>query len=372
VAASLSGCGGTSRAAEPSGALAVVVGGHANTPVPELRGAAADARDLAVAQQSSFSVVVADGTPNTVGRAGRLGLDADDEAGRAEQREDNRRRVDEAVAGARADSPESDLLGALEVAAQTLVGQPGLHTLVVADSGLSTTGPMDLTRPGMLDAEPREVADSLADSGRLPDLGGVSVVFLGLGETAAPQPPLDADRRTQVVQLWTAVAARAGAVPVAVEQLEDPAPPEGPLPGVRVVDAGTGLTCTPRKLTLDGGGVGFRPGEINFLDRGRVIDVLGPIARQMQERQIIGEVFGFHAAVGDPARVTELSEQRAQEVANVLIELGVPVSQLRVRGFGSDGDDYVTDRDDAGRLDPAAAALNRKVTIHFTADVDCG
>lgn len=366
----LAGCGDASAAAEPSGALAVVVGGRAHTPAPVLTGAAAAARDLAVAQQSTLSVVVADGAPSVVGEPVQLRVDADGEA--AGQRAENRRLVDDAVAAARADTPESDLLTALQVAAESVAEEPGLHTLVVVDSGLSTTGPMDATRPGLLDAEPKEVADSLADTGRLPDLEGFSVVFQGLGQTALPQPPLDVARRTQVERLWTTIATRAGAVVVEVEEFPDPPPPEGSFPDVRVVDAGTGVSCTPLKLTLSGGGVGFRPGEINFLDRGRVIEVLGPIARQMQDRQIIGEVFGTHPAVGDPARVTELSEQRAQEVANVLIELGVPVSQLRVKGLGSNFAGYVPDRDGAGRLDPAAAALNRTVTIDFTADVDCG
>jgi outer membrane protein OmpA-like peptidoglycan-associated protein len=370
VPVALAGCGDASAAAEPSGALAVVVGGRAHTPAPVLTGAAAAARDLAVAQQSTLSVVVADGAPAVVGEP--VPLRVEDDGGAAEQRAENRRLVDDTVEGARARAPESDLLTALQVAAESVADEPGLHTLVVVDSGLSTAGPMDFTRPGLLDAEPKEVADSLADSGRLPDLGGFSVVFQGLGATALPQPSLDVARRTQVERLWTTIATRAGAVVVEAEESTDAPPPEGPLPAVSVVDAGTGVSCTRQKLTLSGGDVGFKPGEINFLDRGRVIEVLGPFAQQMQDRQIIGEVFGMHAAVGDPTRVTELSEQRAQEVANVLIELGVPVSQLRVKGFGSNFAGYVPDRDGAGRLDPAAAALNRTVTIDFTADVDCG
>ncbi len=374
VVAVVPGCGSASEAAEPSGALAVVVGARANAPAPVLVGAAAEARDLAVTQQSVVSVVVADGAPFAVDEPMALRV-GDDGAGLAEQHAANRRRVDDALAGARARTPESDLLGAMGLAAESVADEPGLHTLVVVDSGLSTGGPMDLTRPGLLDAEPKEVADALDDAGRLPDLDGFAVVFQGLGETAPPQPALDVARRTQLVQLWTTIATRAGAVGVQVEAqpARDPAPPDGPLPGVRVVDVGTGVACTPRKLTLRGGGVGFRPGEIQFLDRARVVEVLTPFAEQMKaDDRIIGEVFGRHPAVGDPSRVTELSRQRAQEVANVLIELGVPVKQLTVEGLGSDFAGYVPDRDPSGGLDPAAAALNRTVTIDFTREVDCG
>jgi hypothetical protein len=73
----------SSAADEPSGALAVVVGAHANMPPPTLEGAAASARDLAVAQQSYLSVVVADGAPYVLGRPGRLYADAEGEAERS-------------------------------------------------------------------------------------------------------------------------------------------------------------------------------------------------------------------------------------------------------------------------------------------------
>jgi outer membrane protein OmpA-like peptidoglycan-associated protein len=225
----------------------------------------------------------------------------------------------------------------------------------------------------MIDAEPKEVADSLADTDRLPDLGGFSVVFQGLGETVLPEPTLDAARRSQVEQLWTTIATRAGAVTVEVERSQEAVPLEGDLPAVRVVDPGPGVSCTRDSLTLQGGAVDFPAGDIRFIDRGQVIEVLRPFARQMVERtELIAEVFGYHAAVGDPKRVTELSTQRAQEVANVLIELGVPVDQLRVEGFGSNSPRYVPDRDPEGALDPAAAALNRWIVVHFTAPVNCG
>ncbi len=46
--------------------------------------------------------------------------------------------------------------------------------------------------------------------------------------------------------------------------------------------------------------------------------------------------------------------------------------ELHVEGLGSDFPGYIVDRDDAGRLLPAAAALNRTVFIEFTAPVVCG
>ena len=362
----------SSAADEPSGALAVVVGAHANMPPPTLEGAAASARDLAVAQQSYLSVVVADGAPYVLGRPGRLYADAEGEAERSEQRQVNRRQVDDAVAAARAVTPETDLLAAMTLAGRSIADQPGLRTLVVVDSGLSTKGAVDFGRRGMLDADPGEVADTLADFGQLPDLKGFSVVFQGLGDTAEPQQALDAARRTQLVELWTAVVERAGAVVVDVEVSPLAGTPVEGLPAVTPVAIDAGYSCTPTRLTLSGGGLGFRPGEAKLLNPSRVEEVLRPFADQMIGSTVIAEVFGRYAAVGDDTegRVL-LTELRAQEVANVFLALGVPVDQLRVKGWGSDFPDYVPDRDSTGHLVPASAALNRTVIVEFTEPVRC-
>jgi len=361
----------TSAEPEPRGALGVVVGAHSNMPQPTLEGIAASARDLAVAQQSQLSVVVADGAPFTLVEPERLLVDAEEPAGRAEQREANRRRIDEAVATARARTPETDLLSALILAGRTMADQPGPRTVVVVDSGLSTSGPMDFRQPGMFDADPQEVVDTLADFGQLPDLKGSSVVFQGLGDTAPPQQPLDAARRTQLVELWTAVAEKAGAVVVDIEVSPLSGTPDAGLPSVRPVAVDPGFSCTPRRLTLSGGGVGFRPGGALLLDPERIAEVLRPYAEQMKSRgTLIAEVFGRYSE-GEPAAVLLLTEQRGQEVANVLIDLGVPIPQLRVKGFGSDFPGYVPDRDATGHLVPATAALNRTVILEFTEPVDC-
>src|SRR4051794_19300437 len=86
-------------------------------------------------------------------------------------------------------------------AARLRGGQPGVRTVVVVDPGLSTTGALDFTQPGMLDADPHYVADSLGDLHQLPGLSGVSVVFQGLGETTGPQPALDPSHRAHLTAI---------------------------------------------------------------------------------------------------------------------------------------------------------------------------
>jgi outer membrane protein OmpA-like peptidoglycan-associated protein len=368
VTTGLMGCGGgggANAATEAAGALAVVVGSHSNMPPPVLAGRAASVVDMAVGQQSRFSLIVADGAPFQETTTG------------LPQRAD-RRAIEEAVTAARAQTAESDLLGALHLAAGALAGQRGLRTLVVLDSGLSTAGALRFTTPGTLDAHPQELAETLGDAHQLPDLSGVSVVFQGLGDTAAPQQPLDPIRRAQLVAIWSAVARQAGATSVQVERTSlegtplegDPAAPA--MPPVTPVETDAGYRCAGTTMTLSGGPFAYRPNSDDLLDPAAAVGVLRGIAEQLIAGQIVSILYGTTATIGEPADRVRFSDQRAQAVADLLIELGVPIPQLHVEGLGSDFPGYIVDRDDEGRLMPAAAALNRTVFIEFTAPVVCG
>jgi hypothetical protein len=363
VAAGLAGCGAGASAApeaigpEATGALAVVVGAHSNMPPAALAGRSASAVDMALGQQSTFSMVVADGAPFDATATAELV---------------DREVIDEAVAGARAQTAESDLLGALHRAAEAVAGEPGLRTLVVLDSGLSTAGPLTFTTPGMFDAQPQEVADALRDGQQLPDLSGVRVVFHGLGDTAEPQQPLDPIRRAQLVNIWSAVVRTAGAASIQVEGKPLGGEPVPGLPPVARIETGPGYRCEGTTMTLTGGPFAYRPNTDEFIDPAATLNALRPVAEQVRAGRIDSVLFGTTAAVGDPADQIRFSDERAQAVADLLIELQVPIPLLHVEGQGSDFPGYVTDRDAAGRLIPAAAALNRTVRIQFSAPVACG
>lgn len=360
AAAGVAGCGGgASASAQPTGALAVVVGAHSNMPSAVLVGRAASARDMAARQQSEFSLTVADGAPfrEDVGIGLAQGSD--------------REGIDEAIAQARARTPETDLLGAIAVAADELADRRGLRTLLVLDSGLSTAGPVNFSTPGLLDVHPQELADALSDALQLPDLSGVRVIFQGIGQTAAPQQALDPVRRSQLAAIWTAIARQAGASSVQVEEGSVDGAESAGLPPVSTVDPGSGHTCTGATMTLTGGPFGFRPDSDQFVDAQAVVTALRGIADQLRSGQVVATVFGTTASIGEVSDRVRFSNERAQAVADVLIELGVPIPQLRVEGLGSDFAGYVRDHDDAGRLLPAAAALNRTVFLQFDGPIEC-
>ena len=120
--------------------------------------------------------------------------------------------VEAAVAAARPDVPGADDLAALAVAADEARSAGAPHAdLVLVDSGLDDRGALDFTVPGLVAATPAEVAGQLRASGNLPDLHGFTVFLVGIGYTAAPQPPLSDKWRGNVTQIWAAVLKAAGA-----------------------------------------------------------------------------------------------------------------------------------------------------------------
>jgi outer membrane protein OmpA-like peptidoglycan-associated protein len=373
LVAGLAGCSG-SGSSEPSGGLAIVVGAHSNMPAPSLDGAAQDALETAVRSQSYLAMVVVDGAPFALDAAGPLlASDANDVAKKADWAK-NRRLVAGALDAAAAKAEEADLLTALDEAARSISSAGGAHTIVVVDSGLSTVGPLDFRRTGLLDADPAELAAGLQAAHELPDLAGADVVFEGLGDTAAPQPPVGRAQRTNLVAIWTAVAKAAGAGSVTVEESPLGGPATPGLPAVSVVPVSSGVQCTASTVTLTGGDVAFQPDSATFVDPAAASQTLKPVAQQMVDAGFTATVSGMTADVGDLAGRRTLSRQRAQAVADVLVALGVPADRMTVAGLGSEFPGYVQDHDVDGNLVADKAAANRKVVIELagaSADVTC-
>ncbi len=369
VCAALAAAAGCADTSEPTGGLAIVVGARSNMPAPVLAGEAAAALDEAVNTEARFSLVVADGEPHEV-QGGRL--DTSEANAQAEQRDRERLReeVRGALDAARARTPESDLLSALDIAARKLDSASGSHTVVVLDSGLSTAGVLDFAaEPALLDEDPEGLANDLEVAGELPDLSGVTVIFQGLGDTFAPQPPLSRPERTNLIAIWSAIVRAAGGGEV-VEQSPLDQPPATPLPSVTPVLTDGGTTCT---VTLTSRDVTFQANSPEFLDDAAAATVLAPIATRLAGAGVTALLTGTTADVGDLDGQVELSRLRAQAVKDLLAELGAPDERMTVAGLGSDFPGYTQDHDASGQLIPEAAEANRKVFVELAggSDLDC-
>lgn len=362
----LSACSGPApdppeiAAAEGSG-LAFVVGAHANAPAPELRGDIPALVTALVRAEGSASVVVASSPPQ-VEENGPVRLDCNSEPACVQRTTAWTDRIAASVRGARASTPESDLLESIELGAATLRSLSGPKTLVVIDSGLQTAGALRFQDGGLLDADPDEVAEYLASADAVPDLRGMTVVFSGIGDVASPQQILRTPQKRNLRDIWTTIARRGGAADVRV--VDDPltAEPAPGLPPVTVVPvpAIDPATCLGALRDTD---VAFLPDTASLADPAAAAAALDPLARCLIDLGRPVTLTGTTSSAGTPDGQQRLSAQRAETIKVELARRGVPTDAITTRGLGFQQPPCVPDRDAAGALLPGPAAQNRQVIV---------
>ncbi|MEU1604884.1 OmpA family protein [Micromonospora matsumotoense] len=352
----------------PSGvAMSLAVGARANSPTPTLPALVEDLARSAARKHKGVSVVQVDGR-----------ADVDLEPQVFDSKAQNDRKYDKDlnqwldglrqwVATMRADEPEADVLKSLDVAA----AQVGAgDTVVLMDSGLQTTAPLDFRTRGMLDADPTDVVEFLRRADALPDLTDRHVLLVGVGDTAPPQAELDVARRRHVVEIWTAVAKAGGAT--CVELRESPNGTRSGIdsPAVSVVPVAAPPTFTPCGETVlpDDGAVGFVPDSATFRDPAAARAALTKLVALLGQGGSTVELVGTTSSAGtEPGRLS-LSRDRAEAVKTVLRELGVPQARISSKGVGDNWPSRRPDRGPNGELLPGPAAQNRSVVVR----ISCG
>jgi outer membrane protein OmpA-like peptidoglycan-associated protein len=353
-----------------SGPLVIAVGNHANQPTPTLPADVQEALLRAAYHGRPISIVRVDGAPTSLGT----------ETFRSDAKNDERFRQDLAdflggVAGAAANAkavkPEADPLDAIALAADA-AGTGG--TVILIDSGLQTVAPLDFDQPGLIDADPADIADFLSSTNELPHLAGDRFITVGIGYTAPPQAGLTIADRDNLTAIWAAIAAKAGAecegaiagggsdaatkglpavTPIAI------VPPTNP-----TLPAPT--SCQPVSIR-DSGVLRFQPDLARFVDASGAKSALQQLADEISGQRLTVTLTGTTSSAGgdgsnDASRV-KLSVDRANAVRAVLIADGVPAASITTRGAGDVFDGFVTDRDGNGDLIPALAARNRQVIV---------
>lgn len=335
------------------GPLSLVWANRQNSPKPTPSGAVHGIAYEALALGVPASVIVVDGDP-------MVAMTLSQEPG-PRRLEDFLSRAGEV----RARVQGADLLTALDKAARAHKPVEG-GTIVVVDSGLATTGAVRFDDETSINVDETELADALAAQGQLPNLRGMTVVFLGLGETVAPQERLTPAQRDHVADIWKAIATRAKAACVtSLVQLGETAP-TGSLPPVPTVPVPAPVRAVGQS-SFDvrfGDALLFEPDTSTFADPERAMAALRPVADHAAAQPGARvHVVGTSANLGSRDSQVALSSARARAVADALISLGVAPSRIDVEGVGSDFPGYVPDVDDEGNVIPGAAEQNRRVLI---------
>jgi len=244
---------------------------------------------------------------------------------------------------------------------------PGPATLVVVSSGLQTVGQLDTTASG-LDIDVTKTLAALPQNA-LPDLGGKTVLFSGLGQVAGAQQPLPEVVRQTLTQLWLGVCRKFHATSCEVDA--EPLPGEAPTAttGVQTMPVSApGPVIVPNKRPTDPiplpRSALFQPESAELIPGAD--QLLGQLASYFGPRTT-ATVVGHTATYGQHDSAVTLSQKRAQKVVDVLTdEFGVGRDAFtEVNGVGFDHQ-LVPDIDSAGRLIPDAAEHNRVVVVTLT------
>jgi OmpA-OmpF porin, OOP family len=350
-----------------AGPVVFAVSGRQDSPAPGLTTMMQSALQQAAAQSSAVAVENVDGAPALIatGFADIQGMNTP-----AAQQDDANfaAGVASKVQGVRAASPHADVLDALDVAGRAIRAACSHGgTIFLEDSGLEDVKPLDFTVPGQLEAVPSDVVSFLSGENEIPDLAGIRVVLVGVGDTAAPQQRLAIGQRSHLRAIWTAVIkAGGGRVEMDLSPRENPAP--GGVPPVSLITVPPLATWPAREglsLSLpDTGPVGFLPNIAKFRDPSAARNALRAIARYLLDNpHAMIELTGTTARWGGDTWDETLSAQRANAVRSALISLGVNPVQVVARGVGWQSKCYEPDGGPQGPMLEPQAQHNRSVIV---------
>lgn len=278
-------------------------------------------------------------------------------------------------------TPEADTMEALRNASRalsTLDDATYEKSIIIVDSGLSTHGVLDY-RNNLLSAEPEEIIEELKAKEAIPELSGVDVTWLQLGQVASPQEALPPRLYNRLLGIWQAVVKSGGGsfdyselpVPVGAEDPTLPEvgvveyPPEEPISFTsQLMEAETPFE---KPIILSEEKVHFNPNSAEWVDDDYVNELLTPLADCLKahpETTIL--LAGTAAGDVNTDFALSLSGDRADHIRSALISLGVSEAQVQSIGLGVNNPWHVS----GAGLDGPIAARNRSVILLDTASED--
>lgn len=376
MAVFLSGCK-DHKGTDPTN-LAIVIGNHSNAPAPAIH--AATIQDAIMSSTSSYGsvcIITADGAPYVAADYQIKAPEKNLSSAKCEEiAQAQAMQITAVLEENQALTPEVDTLGAITLAARSLADAQGLKYIIIADSGLATSGYVDFTETELLQADSQTVVDYLTTNKALPELDGTNVVWVGLGDVAGNQAPLTPSNLETLRSIWSGVLYAAGAQ--TVEFASD-------LPGstsvanlnLPYVTPVTILQDAPitisfeNPIILNEDTILFLPDTAEFADRDAAEDTLRPIVEYMELHPDFRLLLAGTTAtvVGNNESCKRFSLTRAEAVKSLLMEMGATENQIAgTVGLGFDNDYHIPDLDPDGKQN-GNAPKNRSVIL-FDADTE--
>lgn len=228
-------------------------------------------------------------------------------------------------------------------------------SVVVFGQAIPKTAPFDLT-----DAETlRNPSASVNAALRVTDLDcrGWTVYLIGAA------PGLSAGSETNVRDAWSMLLQGCGGS----LRVYSPELSEFPAQGSNVnpikAESDEGLPIEQAAVLSDSE-VGFKPDSAEFRDRDHAAELLSKYANYLAADPTHSlQVTGTTSSDGDESGRLTLSEQRAEAVKALLVQLGASNEQVNTKGVGTRYAGFTDDRRADGSLDPDLAIKNRNVLI---------
>lgn len=377
--AALSGCG-SARATEGTNpaAVSILIGNHLSGKRPNIASAPIrEAVSKAVSSYGYISVICVDGEPNIVLEGS---CDIDDRYKGADPQklaQDSANRALSLLNGLQsvmADSPEVDTLEAIRLAARSYASAPegAEKVIVIADTGLSTTGSCDF-RNNLLSGDPEAVAEALEEREAIPDLTGIHVIWQHLGDVDLPQESLTPRQLNRLKSIWAAIIERGGGTLTICDVPPLSTNRGAEMPEVSTVSLSAELPVVFRPeiiqedtfafdepVFLSEGQVRFKADSDVFADTEKAVEVIRPIAELMKRSAGLRLLLvGTTAGDSTGAYSLALSENRAGAVKKALVSLGVEEGRVITKGLGSEDPWHISNVGTQGTL----AAQNRKVVL---------
>lgn len=284
---------------------------------------------------STVSVIIADGTPY---QAGFLSFNEKESKNGHFWAQEQAQRVESAVQllTSTAATPETNPLDAIRLAARSLQsGTAEQKVLVVAHSGISTTGALSMQNLDLAALD--QLLGQLSEQGYIADLQGVDVHWLYLGDTDGAQPDLSPAQVQQLRDFWQSYLQEVcGAQSVTFHEDLPAHTANSAAPAVSVLAPQTTVLTTP--VALDSDQLGFAPDQWQLSDPDQAAAQLAPLAQALCASPDTRCILAGSTAdtAGSTLETSQrFSLQRAQQVQQVLCDLGVPADQLTALGLGN-------------------------------------
>lgn len=278
---------------------------------------------------------------------------------------------------------EVNTLESVELGVRAMSEKEGKKIIILADSGLSTTGALDLTQNFLDCLHVEEAVSTLSKKQAIPNVSNIdTIITYGLGDVAAPQDPLSNEARANLISLWKRIFKEGGGkVPdckdtICVQKRSQ----TSNLPSVSKVATRQTLVDLPYEeasetaaepilsdvdvVEIPNSQVAFVANTANFSSQQDAEAALQPLAALLCKQKTECILIGMTATHGEAESSRILSRERAEAVSQVLQNFGVSKNQIHCIGTGYDRTAFFTEDLNAdGTLNESFAIHNRCVLL---------